>query len=184
MLPRSVLSLSSSVRPLEGRTDADDRGSDFRPGCRECKVRRLPGVAGARLGVVHLRRSNPGDGRPIERHIVAWAEADLYQLRRPDPRRPLNGRAQRVNETQTEPQPLARLGPLRSRGSCASAAGSGAPGRFLAGFRATTETKEWPRDRCAARPKLNGFASPQDSVAEDAGFELARGCPQHAFQHC
>ncbi len=22
------------------------------------------------------------------------------------------------------------------------------------------------------------------SVAEDARFELARGCPQHAFQHC
>jgi hypothetical protein len=28
------------------------------------------------------------------------------------------------------------------------------------------------------------LASPQVSVAEDARFELARGCPQHAFQAC
>ena len=31
--------------------------------------------------------------------------------------------------------------------------------------------------------RLHG-ALAQASVAEDARFELARGCPQHAFQHC
>jgi hypothetical protein len=29
---------------------------------------------------------------------------------------------------------------------------------------------------------VSEIASPQVSVAEDARFELARGCPQHAFQ--
>jgi len=34
----------------------------------------------------------------------------------------------------------------------------------------------------ALRPPRPVF--PQISTAEDARFELARGCPQHAFQQC
>jgi len=35
-----------------------------------------------------------------------------------------------------------------------------------------------------ARRTIQRRASSQVSVAKDAGFELARGCPQHAFQQC
>ena len=41
-----------------------------------------------------------------------------------------------------------------------------------------------PPGRQAHRHRPLWPVFPQVSVAEDARFELARGCPQHAFQHC
>jgi hypothetical protein len=37
-------------------------------------------------------------------------------------------------------------------------------------------------EQSALRTTTSAFS--QVSVAEDARFELARGCPQHAFQAC
>ncbi len=39
-------------------------------------------------------------------------------------------------------------------------------------------------DREPALYQVSEAASSQVKVAEDARFELARGCPQHAFQVC
>src|SRR5262249_27268264 len=48
-----------------------------------------------------------------------------------------------------------------------------------------TETEnETHAVRCTAAREHDPSASSQVSVAEDARFELARGCPQHAFQQC
>jgi hypothetical protein len=46
------------------------------------------------------------------------------------------------------------------------------------------ETKTETRRPTDGWVRSTGFASSQVKVAEDARFELARGCPQHAFQVC
>jgi hypothetical protein len=55
----------------------------------------------------------------------------------------------------------------------------------LSGIRHMTQgsTETENETRSAARER-DPSASSQVSVAEDARFELARGCPQHAFQQC
>src|SRR5690348_17207752 len=46
-------------------------------------------------------------------------------------------------------------------------------------------TGDWSSDVCSSDlPSRVRISHPPGVVAEDARFELARGCPQHAFQAC
>jgi hypothetical protein len=40
------------------------------------------------------------------------------------------------------------------------------------------------KQHLARRRQASQLAFPQFRMAEDKRFELLRGCPQHAFQHC
>src|SRR5262249_16408194 len=56
---------------------------------------------------------------------------------------------------------------------------------FYTDMRRMNETTNETTQPCKPRPTHDlGLCIAWSEVAEDARFELARGCPQHAFQQC